>query len=65
MQFGDWALSGMESLWDGVIVGSLMRVKRASFTLSMFCTDIAQNHIHSALVSFGNHKGGIKGEFDL
>lgn len=65
MQFGDWALSGMELLWDGVIVGSFMRVKRVLFTLSMFCIDIVQNYIYFVFVSFGNYKGGIKGEFDL
>ena len=50
--------------WKGV-VGTVVWLKRASFTRCVFCTERAQNQMLSALVRFWNHKGGTEGEFDL
>lgn len=38
--------------WNGVIVGTRMRLKRESFTMGMFSTDVVQNQMPSELVKF-------------
>ena len=51
--------------WNGVGLGTLMQLKRASFPISMFCADTAPDQMPSQLINFRNCEGDIKGEFDL
>ena len=59
------AMCSLSVEWNGVSLGTLMQLKRASFPISMFCTDTTQDQMPSKLINFRNCEGDIKGEFDL
>ena len=51
--------------WNGVSLGTLMQLKRASFPMSMFCTDTAQDEMPSKRINLRNCEGDVEGGSDL